>query len=52
MEDLNKKGEHFALPLFFALCDYFFKGVAPQHLTKEQNDYFKKATKQINITWI
>ena len=52
MEDLNKKGKDFTLPLFFALCDYFFKGVDPQHLTKEQNEYFKFVTKQIKITWI
>lgn len=42
VNEMNKKGEHFALPLFFAICDYYFKGINPKGLNEEQKRLFKK----------
>ena len=42
VNEMNQKGERFALPLFFAICDYFFKGIPPKGLNKEQTNLFQK----------
>lgn len=48
VDDLRHKDRYFAMEMYFAMCDYYFKGIKPQHLTEEQNEYFQKVLPMLN----
>lgn len=52
IKEILQKDERTAFILVEAICKYRFSGVKPQHLTKEQNEYFQKVLPKCVLTTI
>ena len=52
IKEILQKEPNTAFVLVEAICAYRFKGVNPQHLTKEQNEYFQKVLPKCVLTTI